>query len=136
MGRPKPEAKEGGSAKPASPKMVISAVPTRIARHSAGGGRLAKKLREAVDMVGEAGVFVQWEDGSRRMSGASMRRSVDLIYTAIAGFVISSLSSGDLELGSGRQSTGHWGPQRLGRWRRLEVLSRVSGLARSFWPWK
>lgn len=65
-----------------------------------------------------------------------MRRSVDLIYTAIAGFVISSLSSGDLELGSGRQGTGHWGPQRLGRWPRLEVLSRVSGLACSFWPWK
>ena len=42
-GRPKPLAKEGGLAKPARPKTVISAKPTRMARHSAGGGRLAKR---------------------------------------------------------------------------------------------
>lgn len=51
MGRPKPFAKEGGSARPARPKRVISAVPIRIARHSAGGGRLAKRLRVVDDIV-------------------------------------------------------------------------------------
>lgn len=44
-GSPKPVANDEGFAKPARPKMVISAVPTRMARHSAGGGRLAKKSR-------------------------------------------------------------------------------------------
>ena len=48
MGRPKPVAKEDGFAKPARPKRVISAVPMRIARHSAGGGRPAKKSRLAI----------------------------------------------------------------------------------------
>jgi hypothetical protein len=43
MGKPRPLAKEGGLARPARPKMVISAKPTRMARHSAGGGRLAKR---------------------------------------------------------------------------------------------
>ena len=43
IGRPRPLAKEGGLARPARPKMVISAKPTRMARHSAGGGRLAKR---------------------------------------------------------------------------------------------
>lgn len=55
MGRPKPFAKEGGSAKPARPKRVISAVPMRIARHSAGGGRLAKRLRVVDDILGGSG---------------------------------------------------------------------------------
>ena len=62
IGRPKPFAKEGGSARPARPKRVISAVPIRIARHSAGGGRLAKRLRVVDDIVGGCFVvvFVGW----------------------------------------------------------------------------
>lgn len=56
IGRPKPLAKEVGSAKPARPKRVISAVPIRIARHSAGGGRLAKRLRVVDDILGGCGL--------------------------------------------------------------------------------
>ena len=60
MGRPKPFAKEGGSAKPARPKRVISAVPMRIARHSAGGGRLAKRLRVVDDIFGRCWWCYRW----------------------------------------------------------------------------
>ena len=56
MGRPRPLAKEGGFARPARPKMVISAKPTRIARHSAGGGRLAKREGWVVAIVAAVGV--------------------------------------------------------------------------------
>jgi hypothetical protein len=75
MGRPRPLAKEGGFARPARPKMVISAKPTRIARHSAGGGRLAKMEEpegdDRVAIVAAAiGRLVLWlwmRDGRRWM---------------------------------------------------------------------
>jgi len=59
IGRPKPVAKEAGFARPARPKIVISAVPIRIARHSAGGGRFAKRLRVVVDILGGGGVVLK-----------------------------------------------------------------------------
>lgn len=52
VGMPKPVAHCAGLAKPASPKMVNSAVPMRIARHSAGGGRYWKRLRDVDAMLG------------------------------------------------------------------------------------
>lgn len=53
-GSPKPVARVGGEKRPARPKMVSSAVPMRRARHSAGGGREAKRLRPVVAILAVA----------------------------------------------------------------------------------
>ena len=82
IGRPKPFAKEAGFAKPARPKRVISAVPIRIARHSAGGGRLAKRLRVWVDMMGDFWWCCSGGDGDGgEVDRLFLRRCIQLMFT-------------------------------------------------------
>lgn len=51
MGRPYPSAKNVGLRKPMMPNGKSSSVPITSARHSAGGGRRLKRLRDDEDMV-------------------------------------------------------------------------------------
>lgn len=59
-------------ARPPRPKRVSSATPTRIARHSAGGGRPAKRLR-AVEVVAMVAGGVGEGGGGERSPGLKGR---------------------------------------------------------------
>lgn len=50
IGNPYPSAKNSGLRRPTMPKGMTSSAPMKRARHSAGGGRCWKRLRD-VDML-------------------------------------------------------------------------------------